>query len=120
MISKKKTALIYCENQFGLMDGKTAAGLIRHSEIYTILGVIDSSLAGKDAGEELGDDKNNIPIFKDLQTALIAIAQIPDCYIYGKAPLDARISDEERLLVLEAMSEGMNIVNGLHEFFSDD
>jgi hypothetical protein len=35
MVTGKKTALIYCENQLGLMDGKTAAGLIRHSEIYT-------------------------------------------------------------------------------------
>jgi len=44
---QKKTALIYCENQFGLVDGKTAAALVRHSEIYTIVGVIDSSLTGK-------------------------------------------------------------------------
>lgn len=50
----KQTALVYCENQFSLVDGKVAAGLVRHSEIYTIVGVIDSSLAGKDAGEELG------------------------------------------------------------------
>lgn len=116
----KKTALIYCENQFGLMDGKTAAGLIRHSETYAIVGVIDSSLAGKDAGEELGGAPNNIPIFKNLQDALQKLFEIPTCYIYGKAPLDARISTEERFLILEAMSKGMDIVNGLHEFFSDD
>ena len=66
MATIKKTALIYCEQQFGLMDGKTASGLIRHSETYKIVGVIDSSLAGKDAGEELGDEKTNIPIFTDL------------------------------------------------------
>jgi uncharacterized NAD-dependent epimerase/dehydratase family protein len=120
MVTRKKTALIYCENQFGLMDGKTAAGLIRHSETYTIVGVIDSSLAGKDAGEELGDKKNYIPIFENLRSALGNLPEIPNCYIYGKAPLDARISTEERLLILEAMSKGMDIVNGLHEFFSDD
>ncbi|MDY7023826.1 MAG: DUF1611 domain-containing protein, partial [Cyanobacteriota bacterium] len=120
MVTRKKTALIYCENQFGLMDGKTAAGLIRHSETYKIIGVIDSSLAGKDAGEELGDKKNYIPIFKNLQSALGNLLEVPDCYIYGKAPLDARISTEERLLILEAMTQGMDIVNGLHEFFSDD
>ncbi|MEL6382985.1 MAG: DUF1611 domain-containing protein, partial [Cyanobacteria bacterium J06626_18] len=62
----KKTALVYCEKEFGLVDGKTAAGLVRHSESYTIVGVIDSSLAGKDAGEALGDKKNNIPIFATL------------------------------------------------------
>ena len=120
MATIKKTALIYCEQQFGLMDGKTASGLIRHSETYKIVGVIDSSLAGKDAGEELGDEKTNIPIFTDLSEALNTLPDVPNCYIYGKAPLDACISTEERLLILEAMSKGMDIINGLHEFFSDD
>ncbi len=116
----KETALIYCENEFGLVDGKTAAGLVRHSEIYTIVGVIDSSLAGKDAGEELGDKKSNIPIFANLDEALRNLSKTPKCYIYGKAPLDTYISIEERFLVLEAMKKGMDIVNGLHQFFSED
>jgi uncharacterized NAD-dependent epimerase/dehydratase family protein len=116
----KKTALVYCENQFGLMDGKTAAGLIRHSETYNIVGVIDSALAGKDAGQELDNKRNHIPIFADLSEALATLAQVPNCYIYGKAPLEAFIPLEERLLILEAMQEGMDIVNGLHEFFSED
>jgi uncharacterized NAD-dependent epimerase/dehydratase family protein len=89
MLIAQKTALIYCENQFGLMDGKTAAGLVRHSQTYNILGVIDSSLAGEDAGEQLDQRKNNIPIFANLQSALDKLPNIPDCYIYGKAPLDA-------------------------------
>ena len=116
----KKTALVYCENQFGLMDGKTAAGLVRHSETYNIVGVIDSSLAGKDAGEELDDWKNNIPIFANLRSALDNLSDIPNCYIYGKAPLDATLSIAERALILEAMSKGMDIINGLHQFFSED
>jgi uncharacterized NAD-dependent epimerase/dehydratase family protein len=120
MANIKKTALVYCENQFGLVDGKTATGLVRHSEIYTIVGVIDSSLAGKDAGEELGDKKNNIPIFANLDDALGQLSEIPNCYIYGKAPLDTYIPIEERFLILEAMSKGMDIINGLHQFFSED
>lgn len=120
MLIAKKTALVYCENQFGLMDGKTAAGLVRHSETYNIVGVIDSSLAGKDAGEELDNQKNNIPIFANLQSALANLPNIPDCYIYGKAPLEADLPIAERALILEAMSKGMDIVNGLHQFFSED
>ena len=116
----QKTALVYCEKEFGLADGKTAEGLVRHSEIYTLLGVIDSALAGKDAGEALGGKKNNIPIFATLDEALNNLSGIPDCYIYGKAPLDACISIEERFLILEAMEKGMDIINGLHQFFSDD
>ncbi|BAY82694.1 hypothetical protein NIES267_21780 [Calothrix parasitica NIES-267] len=120
MSNARKTALVYCENQFGLMDGKTAAGLVRHSEIYHIVGVIDSSLAGKDAGEELDNKKNYIPIFANLHSALDQLPNVPDCYIYGKAPLDATIPAEERALILEAMTKGMDIINGLHQFFSDD
>lgn len=120
MLIAKKTALIYCENQFGLIDGKTAAGLVRHSQTYNIVGVIDSSLAGKDAGEQLDNIKNHIPIFANLESALVKLSDIPDCYIYGKAPLDATIPLEERVLILEAMSKGMNIINGLHQFFSED
>jgi uncharacterized NAD-dependent epimerase/dehydratase family protein len=116
----KETALVYCENQFSLVDGKTAAGLVRHSETYTIVGVIDSSLAGKDAGEQLGDPKNDIPIFTDLNAALSRLSAVPDCYIYGKAPLEASIPTEERVLILEAMGKGMDIINGLHQFFSED
>jgi len=36
------TAVVYCEGQFGEQDGKTANGLVRHSEKYEILSVIDS------------------------------------------------------------------------------
>ena len=119
-LNRKKTALVYCEKQFGLADGKTASALARHSEIYSVVGIIDSSLAGKDAGEELGEEKSGIPIFTNLKDALSKLAEVPDCYIYGKAPLDTYISVEERLLILEAMKKGMDIISGLHQFFSED
>ena len=120
MAIMKETALVYCENQFGLVDGKTATGLVRHSEIYNVVGIIDSSLAGKDAGEELGEENSGIPIFINLDDALSKLSGVPDCYIYGKAPIDAYISTEERNLILEAMENGMDIINGLHQFFSED
>ncbi len=120
MTTIKETALVYCDHQFGLVDGKTAVGLVRHSELYTIVGVIDSSLAGRDAGEALGGTKNGIPIFASLEAALSQLPTVPNCYIYGKAPLAAFISIAERSLILAAMQTGMDIINGLHQFFSDD
>ncbi|PZO51761.1 MAG: DUF1611 domain-containing protein [Phormidesmis priestleyi] len=115
-----KTALVYCEQQFGQVDGKTAHGLVRHSERYKIVGVLDSSLAGQDAGEALGEQTQNIPIFANLDDALSHLPNTPDCYIYGKAPLEATILPEERILILAAMKKGMDIINGLHQFFSED
>jgi Uncharacterized conserved protein len=64
MTSVNETALVYCESQFGLVDGKTATGLVRHSKTYTVVGIIDSSLAGKDAGEELGEEKTTSPFLQ--------------------------------------------------------
>jgi len=37
------TAVVYCEARFGTDDGKTANGLVRHSEKYEILSVVDSA-----------------------------------------------------------------------------
>jgi len=58
----KAKAIVYCDNQFGKMDGKTANGLVRHSEKYEIVGIIDSSKVGMDAGEYLDGIKNGIPM----------------------------------------------------------
>ena len=116
----KAKALVYCENEFGKMDGKTANGLVRRSEKYEIVGVIDSTKAGMDAGECLDGVKNGIPIFHDLDDAIERLKEIPDYFIYGIAPLEAFLKEEQRKIILKAMEKGMNIVNGLHEFFTDD
>ena len=67
-----KTAVVYSEAFFGTCDGKTANGLVRHSEKYEILSVIDSTKAGLDAGAYLDDVPNGIPICADLADAIAA------------------------------------------------
>ena len=118
--TKPATAIIYCEGNFADIDGKTANGLIRHSEKYKILSVIDSSKAGLDSGMALDGKRNAIPICRNLADALSHTVDIPDYFIYGMAPASGMLSPIERGLVFEAMLLGMNIVNGLHEFLNDD
>ncbi|GJL84001.1 MAG: hypothetical protein DHS20C01_36350 [marine bacterium B5-7] len=114
------TAIVYCEANFGAIDGKTANGLVRHSERYKILSVIDSEMVGFDAGMVLDDKPNAIPTCRDLAGALALAGTVPDYFIYGMAPSSGMLSIHERSLILEAMGHGMNIVNGLHEFLNDD
>lgn len=114
------TAIVYCEGNFAELDGKTANGLVRHSEKYKILSVIDSEKAGLDAGMVLDNKANDIPICRDLTQALENAGTMPDYFIFGMAPSSGMLSIHQRSLVLEAMSHGMNIVNGLHEFLTDD
>jgi len=114
------TAIVYCEGNFGAIDGKTANGLVRHSEKYEILSVIDSKQAGLDAGVALGEAPNGIPVYSSLSEALEFAVDLPEYFIFGMAPSSGMLSTYERSLVLEAMSLGINIVNGLHEFLNDD
>jgi uncharacterized NAD-dependent epimerase/dehydratase family protein len=116
----RATAIVYCEANFGEQDGKTANGLVRHSERYEILAVLDSTKAGLDAGEVLGGDARGIPIFTDLDDALAHLGRPVDTFIFGVAPTSGLLSAGERALMLDAMSRGMGLVNGLHEFLTED
>lgn len=114
------TAIVYSENEFGKLDGKVANGLTRQSESYEIVGIIDSTKAGLDAGEYLDGIKNDISVFKDIDDALSTLAKVPDYFIYGIAPLASFLSTEQREIILYAMEKGMNIVNGLPQFLTND
>lgn len=115
-----ETAIVYCEGHFGSADGKTANGLVRHSQRYEILSVIDSRKAGLDAGEVLGEKPNGIPICRDLDDALAHAGALPDYFVFGMAPASGRLSADERVIVIEAMGRGLSLVNGLHELLNDD
>ena len=113
-------ALVYSENEFGKIDGKVANGLARHSEKYDILGVIDSTKAGLDAGEYLDGIKNGIQIYSTIDDALENLSYVPEYFIYGIAPLASFLEQKQREIIFAAMKKGMNIVNGLPEFLTED
>lgn len=114
------TATIYCEGNFAKIDGKTANGLVRHSQAYRIVSVIDSTHDGRDSGEVLDEARNGIPVLADIEAAIVHEAVIPDTLIYGMAPSDGKLSPTDRGVVLDAIALGMNIVSGLHEYLGDD
>jgi uncharacterized NAD-dependent epimerase/dehydratase family protein len=116
----RPTAVVYCEANFGDADGKTANGLVRHSETYEIVAVIDSAQAGLDAGVVLGGKPKNIPVCRDLADAIAQAGGAANAFIFGTAPSSGMLSPHERSVVLDAIAAGMDIVNGLHEFLNDD
>ncbi|WP_307363913.1 DUF1611 domain-containing protein [Microbacterium murale] len=120
MLPVGSTAIVYCEAQFGEQDGKTANGLVRHSEKYEILSVIDSRHAGADAGDFLDGTANGIPILSSLAEAIAHAGKVPDYLICGVAPADGLLSDAQRVVLLDGIAHGMHIINGLHEFLNDD
>jgi len=111
-------AVILCDGYFGQNTGKTANGLVRYSKRYTIVGVIDHTKAGRDAGEVLDEKANGIPIVADLKEAVERCE--PDTLIVGVATFGGYIPQEYRPILREAIERGLNLVAGLHEFLTED
>uniref|UniRef100_A0A7C1G9H4 DUF1611 domain-containing protein n=1 Tax=Thermofilum adornatum TaxID=1365176 RepID=A0A7C1G9H4_9CREN len=112
-------AVILAEGLYSSTDGKTAHGLVRKSLRYKIVGVIDSTLAGRDAGEVLDGKPRGIKIYSSLGEAL---REHPDTrfLIIGVATSGGKLPENYRAIVKEALKKGLSIVSGLHEFLSDD
>ncbi len=113
-------AFILCEGAFGTLNGKTAHGLVRHTGRYQIVGVLDSHLAGRDAGEVIDGRARKIPIFRSFQEALEKVTAPPTHLIVGLAPEGGRLPGAYREVVIDALRHGLNVDSGLHQFLSDD
>ncbi len=113
-------ALILCEGKLATTTGKTARGLVRYSKKYRIIGVIDSSQAGKDAGEVVDGVRRNIPIYSSLTDALGPGTQLPQYIIIGVATVGGMLPKDFRPVIREALLRGISVIVGLHEFLGDD
>ena len=105
----------------GLLDSnnaKTAHGLLRHSKRFEIIGVIDEKLAGRDAGEVIGDPKLNVPVVSDIHTFIREHGK-PRYAVIGMATKGGVLPGSLYPSVKEILSLGIHLVNGLHEPLSE-
>ncbi|HLP62310.1 MAG TPA: DUF1611 domain-containing protein, partial [Candidatus Deferrimicrobium sp.] len=65
-------AIVYCEGFFNTTYGKTAHGLVRFTQRYHVLSVVDSRYTGRDAGEVLDGKPKNIPVLASIEEAVKA------------------------------------------------
>jgi uncharacterized NAD-dependent epimerase/dehydratase family protein len=111
--------VILAEGNFGFHHGKTAMGVIRYGT-DKIVAVIDSTQAGRNVREWLGDSgRYDIPIVDSLNAALGFLPRA-DALLIGIAPTGGRLPDEWRAVILAAIRSGLDILSGLHTFLADD
>ncbi len=114
-----KRAAVLAEGGFATNDAKTAAGLVRYSRKYRIGGVIDSRLAGGDAGEALDGRRRNIPIYAGLDDLLRDHPNTRHLLV-GLNPIGDHLPERARTIIRSALQNGLSVVNGLHTHLSDD
>jgi uncharacterized NAD-dependent epimerase/dehydratase family protein len=116
-------AIVYCDGAFGTPNGKTAHGLVRRTQRYHVLSVVDSRHAGMDAGEVLDGKPCGIPIWNSVERAVAVAANSPEPathLVIGLAPDGGRLSTRARADVVRAIYARLYVDSGLHDFLSDD
>jgi uncharacterized NAD-dependent epimerase/dehydratase family protein len=116
-------AIVYCEGAFNTPNGKSAHGLVRFTNRYRVLSVVDSRYAGKDAGNVLDGKSKKIPISATVTRALEVAKKMdkPATHlVVGLAPDGGRLNRGARQDVQKAITFGLNVDSGLHDFLSED
>jgi uncharacterized NAD-dependent epimerase/dehydratase family protein len=116
-------AVVYCEGAFNTTSGKTAHGLVRRSERYRMLSVVDSRYGGRDAGEVLDGRPAGILVHAGIEEAVRASreAGTPATHlVMGLAPDGGRLPAEAREHLRTALGLSLHLVSGLHDFLGDD
>lgn len=114
----KSNAIVLTGGFLDTNNAKTAHGLIRGTDRFNIVGVIDEKRAGEDAGQVLDGRKRDIPVFASLAEFRRSGIGADYCVI-GVATKGGVIPPSLHDLLKDALDHNFNLVNGLHEYISD-
>lgn len=110
-------AVILAEGYLSTRAAKTTHGLLRISRKYEIAGVIDSTYPNSTT-EGLVKGGKVVPVFSSVRDAFEGTGA--NSMIIGVAPVGGRLPENMRNAVKDALSLGMDVISGLHEFLSED
>jgi uncharacterized NAD-dependent epimerase/dehydratase family protein len=116
---QKTNAIIITAGYLDSSNGKTAHGLIRGTERFNIVGVIDDKYPGRDAGEIVDGKKRNIPIYASISDFAKNGKEKATYGIIGVATKGGLIPESLRIILKAALVHGYGLINGLHEYIAD-
>jgi D-glutamate N-acetyltransferase len=107
---------IFAEGLFAKHNGKTAHGVIRYGA-REVVGVIDSTQAGRSAEQVVPFCLHPVPIVASLAELLERGAS---ALLIGVAPTGGRLDPAWKPTLLEAIGAGLDLEAGLHTELGDD
>ena len=114
------SAIVFTHDLLNTSFAKTCHGLLRGTNRYEVLAVINADHTGRDAGEILDGTPRGIPIFDSVKSFLQQSTRKPKYCVVGVAFPGGRLPEACRRELFTAMKNGLSIVCGLHEFLSED
>lgn len=114
-------AIVITGGYLDTSTAKTAHGLLRGTERFDILGVIDPKFAGKDAGEVMQGQSLGIKVFATVKEYLQTQGTLrPDFCIVGVATHGGYLPPSLKEELLFAAHQGIHLVSGLHYMLHED
>ena len=121
----KGNVIVLTGGKLDSKSAKTAHGLLRGSERFNVISIVDKKFSGKHIDIDkhgkikFTNEKTNIKIFKDLKSFLKHSIKVDYCVI-GVASAGGILPEEMREDVILALNNNISIVNGLHSILNQD
>ncbi len=106
--------VVLAHNFFTRQGGKTARGIYLYSD-FDIVGILDKTLK-VDNAKHIFHSGRNVPVYSHLSQ----ISSDYDALIIGVSPIGGKLPYEWKEEIKLALNNGKDIINGLHQFLSDD
>jgi len=116
----KERAIILTNGLLETEFAKTCHGLLRGTDRYEVLAVIDYAYAGRDAGEVMDGRPNGVPIYASIRDFFTNEDAAPHWCVIGVAFPGGALPEEFRQEILTAIDRGLSVVCGLHTLLSED
>ncbi|UPV76025.1 DUF1611 domain-containing protein [Halorussus limi] len=111
--------IVLAEGEFGRPGGKTANGVVSHSELFEARAVVDSTHAGRDVDEVLDHPgRSDVPVVASVEEAL-TVAPEAEALVVGVAPAGGELPEEWKADIRDAIRAGCDVVSGLHVFLGE-
>ncbi len=117
---KKESAIVLTAGMLESPFAKTCHGLLRGTDRFEVLAIIDDKSSGQDAGQVMEGRSNGIVVVDSVESFLQSTAHVPKYAVIGVATPGGYLPVSLRNELLFAIQQGMSIVNGLHTFLSED
>lgn len=112
-----KKALILTDKHLKKGGAKTAHGLLRHSEKYEIVGLIDRDYVGRTTDEIIRRGKE-VKIYEDVPSALEETDA--EKLIIGVATVGGYLPENFKEHIRKAIKNGLDIISGLHDYLGEN
>ncbi len=112
--------VVLAEEKFNKHSGKTARALIKYSDLFNVVGVLDSCCSDKKAGDIITDldSSKDTEIYSSLNDCLEE--KSPESLVIGVSPAGGELPKKWINQIKTAINEELNIISGLHVFLSDN